>query len=184
MISLGISQIWSESSLSTWRKLGSLATHWAHSEDSDQTGLIWVFTGHVVILLVLYEAARMSSSRFSQPWNTRNAKELSRRKKRAFWKTKKSGKPDDTERYKCLLKDMKHECRKAYNSYVKDTVSSDKNPKKLYSFICTGKALLTFFNLCFSHFYSAVQVHQLISDSHFMSCLIICILNVILTLNF
>ena len=30
--------VWSESSLSTWRKLGSSATHWAHSEDSDQTG--------------------------------------------------------------------------------------------------------------------------------------------------
>ena len=32
-ISLGISPVWSESSLSTWRKLGSLATQWAHSED-------------------------------------------------------------------------------------------------------------------------------------------------------
>ena len=28
-----ISPVWSESSLSAWRKLGSLATHWAHSED-------------------------------------------------------------------------------------------------------------------------------------------------------
>ena len=37
-ISLGIRTVWSESSLSAWRKLGSLATHWAHSEDSDQTG--------------------------------------------------------------------------------------------------------------------------------------------------
>ena len=40
--------IW-ESSLSAWRKLGSLATHWVHSEDSDQTGrmprLIWGFAG-------------------------------------------------------------------------------------------------------------------------------------------
>ena len=39
----------SESFLSAWRKLGSLATHWAHSKDSDQTGrmlrLIWVFAG-------------------------------------------------------------------------------------------------------------------------------------------
>ena len=38
-----------QSSLSAWRKLGSLATHWAHSEDSDKTGrmprLIWVFAG-------------------------------------------------------------------------------------------------------------------------------------------
>ena len=54
-ISLGICPVWSESSLSTWRKLGSLATHWAHSEDSNQTGrmprLIWVFAGRTVILL-------------------------------------------------------------------------------------------------------------------------------------
>ena len=48
-ISLGIRPVWWESSLSAWRKLGSLATHWAHSEDSDKTGrmprLIWVFAG-------------------------------------------------------------------------------------------------------------------------------------------
>ena len=49
--------VWSESSLSTWRKLGFLATHWAQSEDSDQTvrmpRLILVFAGHTVTLLVL-----------------------------------------------------------------------------------------------------------------------------------
>ena len=37
-ISLGIRPVWSESSLSAWRKLWSLTTHWAHSEDYDQTG--------------------------------------------------------------------------------------------------------------------------------------------------
>ena len=56
-ISPGICPAWSESSLSAWRKLGSLATHWAHSEDSDQTGqmprLIWVFARCTLILLVL-----------------------------------------------------------------------------------------------------------------------------------
>ena len=56
-ISLGIRPVWSESSLSAWRKLGSLATHWAHREDSDQTGrmqrLIWVLAGRTLILLVL-----------------------------------------------------------------------------------------------------------------------------------
>ena len=46
---------WSESSLSTWRKIGSLATHWVHSEDwSDwadaQADLI---AGRTSILLVL-----------------------------------------------------------------------------------------------------------------------------------
>ena len=53
-ISLGIRPVLSESSLSAWRKLGSLATHSAHSEDSDQTGRIWsVFAGRTLILLVL-----------------------------------------------------------------------------------------------------------------------------------
>ena len=46
-ISLGIRPIRLASSLSAWRKLGSKATHKAHSEDSDRTGLmprlIWVF---------------------------------------------------------------------------------------------------------------------------------------------
>ena len=37
-IRLGIRSVWSESSLSAWRKHESLSTHWAHSEDSDQTG--------------------------------------------------------------------------------------------------------------------------------------------------
>ena len=56
-ISPGIRPVWSESLLSAWRKLGSLATHWVHSKDSDQTGrmprLIWVFGGRTDILLVL-----------------------------------------------------------------------------------------------------------------------------------
>ena len=38
------SAVWSESSLSAWRKLGSLATHWANSK---------VFAGRTVIMLVL-----------------------------------------------------------------------------------------------------------------------------------
>ena len=47
--------VWSESSLSASRIIGSLATHKTHSEDSDQTGqmprLIWVFAGRTAILL-------------------------------------------------------------------------------------------------------------------------------------
>ena len=37
-ISLGICPVWSVSSLFAWRKFGSLANHWVHSEDSDQPG--------------------------------------------------------------------------------------------------------------------------------------------------
>ena len=54
-ISMGIRPVWSESSLPAWRKLGSLATHWAQAK-TDQTGrmprLIWVFAGRTATLLV------------------------------------------------------------------------------------------------------------------------------------
>ena len=55
-ISLGIRPVWSVFAVRT-KIAWSLATHWAHSEDSDQTGrmprLISVFPGCTVILLVL-----------------------------------------------------------------------------------------------------------------------------------
>ena len=54
-ISLGIRPVWSEPLLSAWRKLGSLATNWVQSRDSDLTGqmprLIRVFVGRTFILL-------------------------------------------------------------------------------------------------------------------------------------
>ena len=51
-ISLGIRPVWSESSLSAWRKLWSKATHWAHT-DGGWPRLIWVFAGRTFILLVV-----------------------------------------------------------------------------------------------------------------------------------
>ena len=54
-ISLGIRPVWSESSLSPWRNIKSLATQWAHSEDSDQSdpSLRWAHTGHFVGFVML-----------------------------------------------------------------------------------------------------------------------------------
>ena len=58
-ISLGIRPVWSESSLSTWRRFRRLATHKALRQDSDQTvqmpRLIWIFAGAQIILFVLYD---------------------------------------------------------------------------------------------------------------------------------
>ena len=48
-ISLGIRPIWAESSLSTWRKLGSLVTHWAHSLGGSESLLAYThFVGFVM----------------------------------------------------------------------------------------------------------------------------------------
>ena len=65
-ISLGIRPVWSVSSLSAWRKLGALATHTAHSEDSAQTGrmprLNWVFAWRTYHF-VGFEAAKLQLDR-------------------------------------------------------------------------------------------------------------------------
>ena len=57
-ISLGICPVWSESSLSTWRKLGLLATHWAKTADAQaDLSLRWAqshFVGFVMKRLILY----------------------------------------------------------------------------------------------------------------------------------
>ena len=50
-ISLGIRPVWSESLLSIWRILGSLATIERTAKTLPR--LIWVFAGHTLILLVL-----------------------------------------------------------------------------------------------------------------------------------
>ena len=71
-----ICPVWSESSLSAWRNLGSLATHWAHSKDSDQTGrmprLIWVCWAHThfvgfVMWLICPDIAEIQSKKEWKP---------------------------------------------------------------------------------------------------------------------
>ena len=58
-ISLRIRPAWSESSLSAWRKLGSLTTNWAHSEDSDLS-YRWE---HMPFCWFWHEAAHLSQLR-------------------------------------------------------------------------------------------------------------------------
>ena len=52
--------VWSESSLSAWRKFGSLATHWVHSEDSDLTWAYSHFVGFVMKWLKLFQSSWFS----------------------------------------------------------------------------------------------------------------------------
>ena len=58
-----------QSSLSAWRKLGSLATHWEYREDTDQTGrmprLIWVFGGHICHFVGFCHAQAQMTIRFA-----------------------------------------------------------------------------------------------------------------------
>ena len=95
-ISLGIRPVWSESSLFAWRKFESLATHWVHSEDSDQTGrmprLIWVFAGRTLILLVLSQGGsnivvfQISQNKSKKIWACPRQNDLcTQRRLRSAW---------------------------------------------------------------------------------------------------
>ena len=78
--------------------------------------------------------SKLSTQRFNQPWVTRKIKSLSIHKKRALRRFRHTQKPEDLTRYKELQKTTQRECRKAYNSYIRTTVSEDPGLKKLYSF--------------------------------------------------
>ena len=64
-ISLGILPLWSEASLSAWRKLGSLATHWAHGEDwsdwADAQADLSLRWAHMPFCWLCHEAAEVWS---------------------------------------------------------------------------------------------------------------------------
>ena len=79
--------------------------------------------------------SKMTSTRFSQPWINRKIKRISRRKRRVFVKAKHSCSDSDSQRYNKFQKEFQYECKKAYNGYVNDIVTSDKNSKKLYTFV-------------------------------------------------
>jgi hypothetical protein len=106
-----------------------------YTQDTDVNTLWKTFRDFVDSTIQAHVPSKMTSTRFSQPWISRKAKRLSRRKKRAYHRAKSTGSEEDTGLYKQACKDTRYECRKAYNSYISDMVTTDRNPKKLYSLV-------------------------------------------------
>lgn len=79
----------------------------------------------------------MSSTRYSQPWISKDIKQLSRKKKSVYRRAKRSGEVMDISIYRQLQKETKFHTKRTYNIYMNDMVTPDSstNPKKLYSFI-------------------------------------------------
>ncbi len=64
---------------------------------------MWEYIKHKLInILDTCVLSKMASQRFSQPWINREVKQLSRTKKRAFAKARKSKQPKDKRRYEQL----------------------------------------------------------------------------------
>ena len=110
-----------------------IATHDIESPVND----IWGAFKTLIDNAMLSVPSKYTSSRYSQPWITQKCKRLSRRKKRAYNRAKKSSKPADWERFKKLTIDCRKACKSAFNNFVRNCVSPDgvNNPKKLFRFI-------------------------------------------------
>ena len=79
----------------------------------------------------------MSTTRFNQPWITRQIKRLAKKKSRSFKKAKQSNDPRDWQRYKSLKKQMQFDCRRANQKHINDMICGDmaNNPNKCWSYI-------------------------------------------------
>ncbi|KAH3876736.1 hypothetical protein DPMN_000586 [Dreissena polymorpha] len=75
----------------------------------------------------------MSTTRHSQPWVNKRAKNLSKRKQKTYNRARHTRVSTDMDEYKRLQKEQNYDCRKASHAYVSDMVT--ENPKKLYSFV-------------------------------------------------
>ena len=85
--------------------------------------------------------SKMASSRFSQPWFTRDIKQPNHRKKRAYVRARSSKTLKDFERYDKIKKSSTETCKAAYNDFITNIISPDSssNPKRFYGFIKSKK---------------------------------------------
>ena len=81
--------------------------------------------------------SKMSSTRYSQPWITREVKRLSRQEKRQYVKARTTKKARDHKRYEKLKQQTSEACKTAYNDYIINIISPDaqSNPKRFWGFI-------------------------------------------------
>ena len=83
--------------------------------------------------------SKNTSTRYSQSWCNRTIRRLSRRKRRAYRKAKRTNKYKDWARFKSLQKTNRKECKRAHDDYVNSMVTDGGNKKKLYSFVKNKK---------------------------------------------
>ena len=74
--------------------------------------------------------SKLSTTRFNQPWFNSSVKRMTRRKKRAFKKARRTKKDRDWLRYRRLKKATQQTCRQAYSNYINDMLSSDPGGNK------------------------------------------------------
>ena len=99
--------------------------------------LMWNDLKQLIDNAMLSVPSKFTSTRYSQPWISQKCKRLSRRKKRAYKRAKRSGRVEDWEKFKVLTCKSRKACKSAYNNYIESCVNpgENNNPKKLFRFI-------------------------------------------------
>ena len=90
-------------------------------------------------VLQKYVPSKYTSTRYSQSWCNRTIRRLSRRKRRAYRKARRTNNDKDWAHFKSLQKTNKKGCKKAHDNYVNTMVSEGGNKEKLYSFVKNKK---------------------------------------------
>ena len=96
-----------------------------------------IISRHLTHILDDLVPSKMSTTRFNQPWITRQIKRLAKKKSRSYNKAKQSNDPRHWQRYKSLKKQMQFDCRRAHQKHINDMICGDmaNNPNKFWSYI-------------------------------------------------
>ena len=88
--------------------------------------------------------SKMSSPRQAHPWVDTRLRRHMRRKQRAHWKAKKSGRDKDWKRYKKLQKEIQSSTRRAGKDFFHNFISGNlkQDPKRFFSDVKKQKAKL------------------------------------------
>jgi hypothetical protein len=98
------------------------------------------FKSGVLSIIEMHVPTKTSSSRYTHPWVSTDTRRLSRRKARAYTKTK-SSKKKEMDKYKALKAETQREMHRAHSNFIKTTVNQDltSNSKQFYSYIKSKK---------------------------------------------
>jgi hypothetical protein len=83
--------------------------------------------------------SKMSSTRYSQPWITKQLKRLTQKKQTAYNKAKVNNTDENWAMYKRLKAQTQMECRRAYKNFLHDSICGEKSTKKFWGWIKSKK---------------------------------------------
>lgn len=105
------------------------------------TNFLWDSIKLIVDSSMSLVPTKYISTRYSQPWITRECKRISRLKQRAYNRAKRTQTQADWDYFKKITKVSRLTCMTAFNDYIRNCIAPDLkyNPKRFFTFIKSKK---------------------------------------------